>query len=126
MLFMVVLLSARRRPPHTLIAFGTITIVLAIKAQVVSDDRHSAFDASVFVSSHFISSFSPGPLRGLSGTFCLMKVVGAICRPYQSGSPHKSKKYDRGSYAAPTKVKDAGEYEYIPAGVTNTATSWLK
>jgi hypothetical protein len=70
MLFMVVLLSVRRRPPHTLIAFGTITIVLAIKAQVVSNHRHFTLDASVFVSSHshFISSFSPGPLRGPSGT----------------------------------------------------------
>jgi hypothetical protein len=60
-----------RRPPYTLVAFGAITIALAIKAQVVSNHRHFTFDASVFVSSHshFISSFSPGPLRGLSGIF---------------------------------------------------------
>lgn len=62
MLFMVVLLSVRRRPPHTLIAFGAITVPLAIKAQVVPNHRHSAFDASVFVSSYF-HNYSSLPAR---------------------------------------------------------------
>ena len=61
MLFMVVLLSVRRRPPHTLIAFGTITIVLAIKAQVVSDYGCTALDANVFVSSSHFTLFPPFP-----------------------------------------------------------------